>query len=222
MGKLRVALAASGTGGTIRYTLDGSEPTAASPAASAAPLDLTATTTLKARVIYDEGTLSPVIEHLYEKVDDRLRRPDAVDGLQPGLLCDAYAGTFWATLPDFSKETPKKTTVVQAVNLAPRTANDAFGLRFRGYLKVPADGIYRFFTTSDDGSRLWVGDQMVVDNDGIHAAQQRTGWIALAAGLHAVRIEYVDAMSNEFLEVAFEGPGVSRRALPADALFHAP
>ena len=222
MGKLRVALAASGTGGTIRYTLDGSEPTAASPAASAAPLDLTATTTLKARVIYDEGTLSPVIEHLYEKVDDRLRRPDAVDGLQPGLLCDAYAGTFWATLPDFSKETPKKTTVVQAVNLSPRTANDAFGLRFRGYLKVPADGIYRFFTTSDDGSRLWVGDQMVVDNDGIHAAQQRTGWIALAAGLHAVRIEYVDAMSNEFLEVAFEGPGLSRRALPADALFHAP
>jgi hypothetical protein len=87
---------------------------------------------------------------------------------------------------------------------------------------VPADGIYRFFTTSDDGSRLWVGDQMVVDNDGIHAAQQRTGWIALAAGLHAVRIEYVDAMSNEFLEVAFEGPGLSRRALPADALFHAP
>ncbi|MFO0985488.1 MAG: SPASM domain-containing protein [Planctomycetota bacterium] len=52
--------------------------------------------------------------------------------------------------------------------------------RFRGYLQVPADDVYRFALSSDDGSRLTIGERVVVDNDEYGAAEA-TGTIALAA-----------------------------------------
>lgn len=217
---IAVTLARPGTTGTIRYTLDGGEPTASSAAATA-PIPLTATTRVAARVEYEDGTLSPVTSHVYEAVIARPRQPDPAAGVRPGLHCRAYEGN-WTKLPDFSREPVRKTVVVDAVSLEPRTANEAFGLRFEGFLRVPATGVYRFFTVSDDGSRLWIGDELVVDNDGTHGAQERSGWMPLAAGVHRIRIDYWDAIWNEFLEVTFEGPGLTRRPLPADALFHGP
>jgi len=44
--------------------------------------------------------------------------------------------------------------------------------------------------------------------------------VPLAAGLHRIRIDYWDAIWNEYLDVAYEGPGFTRRPLAADALFH--
>lgn len=218
VGALAVTVARPGSMGTIRYTLDGSEPTASSPACTG-PLSLTTSTSLKARIEYEDGTLSPVTAQTYEAVDATPRQPEEPGRLAPGLVCTAYLGT-WDKLPDFSGQPVEARSVVEGVSLDPRPANEAFGLRFEGWLRVPVGGVYRFYTVSDDGSRLWIGDELVVDNDGTHGAQERSGWVALEAGLHRLRIDYWDATWNEYLAVTFEGPGLARQPLPRDAIFH--
>jgi hypothetical protein len=204
--------------GIIHYTLDGKDVTLQSSIYHT-PLKLSATTTLKTAIQYDDGVLGSVQTEQYNKIDTPWNL--AVDVQKPtaGLICRAYEGN-WEKLPDFSKEKPKQTVVVPKISLAARTAGDSFGLQFEGYIKVPVDGVYVFYTRSDDGSNLFIGDTKVVDNDGVHGAQERKGWIALKAGFHPIRINYWDAVWDQSLEVQYEGPGVAKQQLPAAVLFH--
>jgi hypothetical protein len=59
---------------------------------------------------------------------------------------------------------------------------------------------------------------LVVDNDGTHAAQERSGVIAARSGYHPLSVTYFDGTGSDSLSVAYEGPGVSKRTLPAAAL----
>ena len=38
-----------------------------------------------------------------------------------------------------------------------------FGLKYRGFIKIPEKGLYTFYLTSDDGSRLKIGDTVVAE-----------------------------------------------------------
>jgi signal transduction histidine kinase len=67
-----------------------------------------------------------------------------------------YEGA-WAYLPDFAKLHPVKHGVVTNFDLSVRTQDLAVGLEFNGFIKIPQDGEYTFYVTSDDGSRLFVG-----------------------------------------------------------------
>ena len=43
-----------------------------------------------------------------------------------------------------------------------------FAIRFRGELAVDTPGTYTFWLLSDDGSKLYINDDLVINNDGIH------------------------------------------------------
>jgi hypothetical protein len=116
-------------------------------------------------------------------------------------------------LPDFSKLQPAASGLVEALDLSPRRRDQNFAIRYTGSFQARADGVHTFYTTSDDGSRLWIGDALVVDNDGLHAAQTRSGRIALQAGLHAFTVGYQQGGGEFVLRVEVEGPGLTRRAL---------
>jgi cytochrome c553 len=92
-------------------------------------------------------------------------------------------------------------------------ASDNFVVELRGFFHAGQAGRYGFLTTSDDGSRVFVGDQLVVENDGIHPEQTREGRIELAAGVHPVRIEYFEAGGGEALDVEVIPPRGPRRSL---------
>ena len=85
---------------------------------------------------------------------------------------------------------------------------------------MPKDGIYKFYTKSDDGSVLYVGDRLVVANDGRHAPMVSSGAVALRAGLHSVKVLFFEDKSGQELEVEYEGPGVKKQIVPADILYY--
>jgi hypothetical protein len=66
-----------------------------------------------------------------------------------------------------------------------------FSARWVGYLAVGHAGRYRFTTTSDDGSQLFIDGRLVVDNSGPHSRLARSAEIDLAPGSHRVRLDYV-------------------------------
>ena len=83
--------------------------------------------------------------------------------------------------------------------------------------RVDAGGVWTFFTNSNEGSRLRIGSTLVVDNDGIHAMTEVAGTIALAAGVHAIRIEFFERTGAAGLIASWQGPGVAKEVIPADA-----
>lgn len=120
----------------------------------------------------------------------------------------------WDKLPDFSQLKPVSTGLTAGfdVNLG---RPDQFALRFEGTLRIEKEGQYRFHLASDDGSRLFIDGQLVVNNDGIHPVRNELGRAFLSAGNHAVVVEYFEQGGGEELRVEYEGNGLKLRPLEA-------
>jgi len=117
---------------------------------------------------------------------------------------------------------PVKSDSVRNVYLAPRPSKDNFAFRYSGYVQIPTDGMYTFHLTSNDGSKLYIGSQEIIDNDGIHQAAGKTaaGTVALKAGFHPLTLTYFDAQEREALSLVYEGPDIKKQRIPDTALFH--
>ncbi len=198
-------------GGTIRYTLDGSEP---GPEAALydKPIVITGETTVKARAFWPDGVASPVETRTF-----KLAEPLAASAASPadrGLAWDLYEGHF-NTLPDFKTLTPAREGTSARPDAGAAKTKENFALRFRGFVRVPKSGVYLFYLSSAEGSRLRIGEKTVVDNDGSHSLTTEKGEIALAAGWHAIEILYFQGDSDMALDLAWSGPGFPKSPVPA-------
>src|SRR6185295_9255816 len=67
---------------------------------------------------------------------------------------------------------------------------EIFSASWAGSFIVLTPGTYTFSSTSNDGSWVYVNGKTMVDNGDRHAAQARSGTIALDRGAHAISIQY--------------------------------
>ncbi|MES2730951.1 MAG: PQQ-dependent sugar dehydrogenase [Bacteroidota bacterium] len=155
----------------------------------------------------------------YTTATSGLRLPDNVPNPANGLEAAYYEGN-WSILPNFTTLTPVKTNVVDLFQLNTKNRNYSYGFLFTGYVKVPSDGQYTFYTNSDDGSQLFIGSTLVVSNDGLHAAQERSGTIGLKAGFHAIKVSFFQSSGGEGLQVSYAGPGINKQIMSADDLYY--
>ena len=87
---------------------------------------------------------------------------------------------------------------------------------------MPSDALYEFGLASDDGSTLRIGETMVVDNDGLHGSEERTGMIALRSGAHPITVRYFQAGGGAELRLRVRPAGGAWQAVPAAWLSHQP
>lgn len=83
-----------------------------------------------------------------------------------------------------------------------------FGIVFEGLIEIPSDGEYRFTLNSDDGSVLYVNGGLLVDNDGDHAPQRRSGRRSLEKGMHEIALHFYNRGGGYELGVTLSGPGI--------------
>ncbi len=208
---LEISATSTTPGAVLRHTVDGTEPGPDSPVL-VSPLKWASTGLLKVRAFAKDRPPSALSEASFTRV-----QPRAPDGVEETRTDFDYAyfesDMLDGSLPDFASLTPVATGRVAVVGgVTPRRENH-YAVRYNGFFAAPAEGIYTFHTISDDGSRLWVGGKLVVDNDGAHAPRRREGRIALQPGNHALRIEHCQGAGEADLKVEVEGPEQSRRAL---------
>ena len=213
-----VTITADQPGQSVHYTLDGSVPDASSPRYEG-PIQVAQSCTIRAVAVH-HGHVSPMISgiELVGHTQADLRQPEGPD--QPrvqGLHVARFEGG-WQTLDQMADREPVSSGNCTGFDIEQRSRDDHAALAFTGHLTVPRDGIYELFVTSDDGSRLYIGDQMIVENDGLHGAIQRGGSIALKAGPHPIRVEWFNATGGRELQVHWAGPGIPKETIPADAL----
>lgn len=147
-----------------------------------------------------------------------LRDPENPSNTLPGLNYNYYEGT-WTLIPDFSTLTSQESGNINNFNISVRNRDDNFAINFTGYINVPANGEYTFYTSSDDGSKLYIGSTEVVNNDGSHGIREKSGKIGLKAGKHAITVSYFERSGGNSLSVSYEGPNISKVIIPDGALY---
>jgi hypothetical protein len=221
-----------GTPTEVRYTVDGSEPTSASPMYRG-PFTVRRTTTVRARSFVDgRPTAAPEARTEFRK-DAGIAAVTAA--VVPGLRYEFFRDTTaepayrmnWPVRwqlerPEKRPEdiAPHKTGTIATVTLAPADTAVMFGMRYTGYIRVPRTGVYTFTALSDDGAGMWFGDRNVFWSLGQSPKTTETwGQIALQAGLHPITVTFFQAYGPRALELYIEGPGVRRQQVPASMLF---
>ncbi len=96
---------------------------------------------------------------------------------------------------------------------------EPFSIRWEGKIAAPVSGTYIFATRSDDGSLLYIDDQLVVDNSGSHGAQDRQGSIELSEGFHDITVLYNELGGSREMQLWWQPPGRSRALVPSLYLY---
>lgn len=212
----QVSLACDRPGAALHYTINGGEPTLDDPLYRT-PFPIDRDATVRARAFFGSRGEDDVAVRRFTFA--RPRPPGPTRRTVPGLAYDVFEAA-WSDLSQIDAARPVRSGTASTIDASPRTRDRDFGLRFRGYIDAPGDGVYTFATSSDDGSVLRIGDVLVVDNDGLHGARTRSGQIALAAGRHPIEVLFFQKGGDIELGVTWEGPGVVAGAIPASALSH--
>ena len=221
--RVRIALATELAGAEIRYTLDGSDPTPRS-ALYSRPLDVTTTfdgVRVTARAFTAGGRATPPRGATLRRTN--YREADAVDpaGLALGLR-RAYLETSVRSTVGLDTLPPKRSDVTVVVERWNDEPAERYALVYTGFLQVPEDAMYEFSLSSDDGSTLSIGDQVIVDNEGLHGTLERVGMVALRAGPHALTIRYFQAGGGAELRLRVRVGAGEWREVPRAWLSHRP
>lgn len=131
---------------------------------------------------------------------------DPNEPTQPGeavISYNYYEGN-WSAIPNFDALTPVASGELDEFTLAPAQQSQFYGFRYTTTLFAPEADEYTFYTNSDDGSLLFVGGQLVVDNDGLHRAEEIQGSISLSEGEHEIVVEYFNRTGGGVLDVLVE------------------
>ena len=139
--------------------------------------------------------------------------------LAPGLRFAYYEGRVSQTAALTSLRA-RRHGIASVVALQGSERPEEFGLRFEGYVRIPADGIYEFVLTSDDGSVLRIGKAVVIDHDGYHTPTDRAGMVALAAGLQPIEVLFFQGGGGRELRLQVRREGATLQPVPAEWLFH--
>ena len=115
---------------------------------------------------------------------------------------------------------PTSTGVADIISNQNKKRTDKFAFEFTGYIKIDKDGIYTFFTDSDDGSMLYIDDEEIVNNDGNHGNVEKSGKAALKKGYHKIKVLYFDSGGGNSLKVSMQPEGGKKEVIPAALLFH--
>lgn len=132
--------------------------------------------------------------------------------------------------PDwFAGQSATSSTAVSSLVIASIPNNQSYELL--GYFRPTTTETYTFYTTSDDASYLWIGDNArtgfttanaTVDNGGTHGSQERSGTAALTAGVYyPIRIQVGNGPAGGGeLSVAFSTPTISKTTTFTGLIFH--
>ena len=177
------------------YTLDGSEPTAASTEYTA-PITFTESGTLKIATALPSGKLSPVRTITVEK--QALAPAETVEGTVPGLSMDIYDGMF-LNVADFEKANvqPRETKLIQQTRELTNQTPSPESMRgvkqyaaiATGYVNIPEDGVYYF---SSELEEVWIDGKLLINNGGeVKRFSRKDASVALAKGLHPVKAVFL-------------------------------
>ncbi|MEX0314892.1 MAG: alkaline phosphatase family protein [Allomuricauda sp.] len=200
--------------GEIRYTTDGSLPTVQNSKKYIDTFYLKKTTVLKAGIFQNGEIKSTVADGSFRIVPQTKEDP---------VKFQVYHAEKLEKLPDFSILNPTQEGFMTEFShkqlIHDAAKEDQIALVLESYLEIDHSGKYTFFTNSDDGSKLYLNGQLLVDNDGNHGVRERSGSSELTKGKHLIRVEFYNGGGGYHLDVKYKGPNIVKQIIPGNSLF---
>ena len=181
-------------------------------------------TTAANQTSFGDSTCSPSTTYFYKiKSIGQYGSSSFNGGDSSSLKYSFYSNYTASTLASLNTLTPSSTGLSSNFSLGVTTATTNFGLVFDGYINIKTAGSYTFYTSSDDGSSLYIdgtaSGNLVVNNDGLHGTTEKSGSKTLAVGRHKIRVMFFQQGGGEVLTVSYSGPGgITKRAIPDSVL----
>ena len=160
--------------------------------------------------------LRPVCKVDKHVAESKLPSPNDV-GLAEGLRVNFYyIGEPMEHMPNVRRRVPNFVTTADEIHfqdeasfkaLDPSKPDDLWAVVIDGVIAVEEAGEHEFFMNSDDGSHLWIDGRMIIDNGGMHNAdEQKTASFNLDQGYHSIKIDMFDGAHDAVLNVLWSGP----------------
>ncbi|MDR3460471.1 MAG: PA14 domain-containing protein [Verrucomicrobiae bacterium] len=200
-------------GTTIFYTQDGSPPTSASSPYTG-PLLLTNSTGLRALATKPGAADSIVTTATFLNTNSI--------GTGTGLT-----GAYYASQLRTFTNPPTLVRTDATVNFNwgagspdPAISADDFTVLWTGTVQPQFNETYTFYTTTDDGVRLWVNGQLVVDKWVDQSATQWGGSLPLVAGRkYPVTLEYYEVAGDASASLSWSSPSTTKTVIPQSQLY---
>jgi alpha-L-arabinofuranosidase len=138
---------------------------------------------------------------------------------KPGIIYNYYEGS-WSALPLFDSLVAQRTETIGQIVIPEKNSGENFAVQYNGYIKILKDGLYTFYTNSDDGTNLTIDNTVIVENDGQHALQEQSGIAMLKAGFHKIQVKFFQGPGGKVLDVSFDGPGFAKQIISSQVLYH--
>lgn len=130
-------------------------------------------------------------------------------------------------LPKFKSMRPVGKIYTNTLNIWPQHFDQGFaeisdrfewfGIEYSAKIWIEKPGVYRFSLVADDGARLKIDDELVIDNDGVHRATALSAEANFTRGVHRVDVEYFQGPRfTVALVLAIAPPGQAWRILNTD------
>ena len=185
----------------FHYTLDGSNPVQSSELYTH-PIKVTKTSTLNVKAFKKGIRPSTVTSAKFEKVKNN-----------EAIHYKYYVGE-WTDLPKFIELSPEETGTISKFGLDEINTNKiAYALLLLGSINIEEAGEYTFYCGSNDGTKMYVGNQLLLVNDGAHGYIEKNGKIKLDKGKHRIEVHYFQAGGGQSLKVSWKGPGFEKKEM---------
>jgi hypothetical protein len=150
---------------------------------------------------------------------DNAAEEDDSAGLYPGLVGLYFTGT--------NLQNHKLTRIDDTVNFEfkngspdPSLPAERFSISWIGYIYIEREGNYTFYTSSDDGVRLYIDGRAVIWNWTDHGNTLNNVYLHLKEGYHAVRLDYYENGGYSLIKLWWASTTFGRQIIPSHVLYH--
>ncbi|MEN8193356.1 MAG: PA14 domain-containing protein [Bacteroidota bacterium] len=213
-----VQLSCEDENATIRYTIDGSIPSAINGYTYEKPLKVSKTTLLRTVTVKYKYPNSNILSH-YVGTDLYQEAQVIKRDLNNGLNYKYFEGEVKST-KEIEELTLYKTGIISNITNSMRHRDYDHAIIFNGYLKIPEDGVYNFYLTSNDGSRLHLNDELAINNDGAHGSMEESITVSLKSGYHKILVEYFQLGGGKELMLEWSSENIKREEIPRSYFYH--
>ncbi|MFJ6695293.1 ricin-type beta-trefoil lectin domain protein [Streptomyces sp. NPDC091272] len=161
------------------------------------------------------GLASPVTAGAYSPAVADAPRAAPLPPQEPGVTLRVFdvqmsLKEICTLKPGQTPNIDKKMSVIDWSTDADFGLASQFVTQVSGNLSVATAGSHTFRLASDDGSRLYIDDKLVIDHDGLHGSEgPKDATVSLTAGYHALRIEHFEAAGGQQITLSWQPPGAS-------------
>mgnify|MGYP001080390466 CR=1 FL=1 len=196
--------------GEVYYTIDGTMPSSSSKKYTE-PIKISENTEVKAAVFKDGKVNSTVTDAFYRIKSKNDTAP---------IKYEIYYLNNLTSVPNLDNRVPdiKGTCFEFTSDEIEDKIKGNTVVKFTSQLTIETTGSFGFFTRSDDGSKLWVDGEEVVDNDGNHGVREKGGSVTLEQGAHDIEVIWYNGGGDGWLDVYYQSATKSKQILPTTIL----